>query len=486
MAIADALTVPRPLRSPLAAVSARPDALALVGLCGLALGLRLAFAARTPVFATKDSFEYFEPAFGLLNGTGFELALRRPPVYSLFAAGAMALFGENLAALAFTQHLLGVATVGLAYVLGRIVFGRPAGLAAGLLVALNSVLIMYEHYVLSEPLFTLVLLTACLLLVVALRRDTPRAYVVAGLALGLAVLTRPVAQSLLLAVPLALLLQRGSLRAALKPTLLVLAAAALLIVPWMVRNKLAYGSFSTSGSGRFLSARVVKHDRGYLFYDPASAEAYDERDRRAREIFQEEADERPEEGPIYSRYRSELGLSEAAADELLRQIATEGIMRRPMHYLGTTGEMFLELFAGDQKEERVRWHYRERNQERVMNQWEGGRAGMGRLLGPPTSAQYAESGNAELLAGIFRPSRWLSPLVIGILLALALGALSHEHRPAIFLGAVVGIVLLVSAALVGEVPRYRYPLDPLIAVLAAGGYLSALPALARAVAARRR
>ena len=90
-----------------------------------------------------------------------------------------------------------------------------------------------------------------------------------------------------------------------------------------------------------------------------------------------------------------------------------------------------------------------------------------------------------MLASIYRPTRWLTPLVIGTLLALGLAAWRREHRPALFLGSVVGIVLLVSAALVCEVPRYRYPLDPLILTLAAGGYLSALPALARAASARR-
>lgn len=450
-----------------------PDALLLGALCLLALAIRLGFTTRAIVFVTKDSLEYFQPAYDLLHGQGFELTLRRPPIYPLFAAGVMALLGQNLGAIAFVQHLLGVVTVALSYGLGRLLFGRLAAAAAGLLVATDSVLIFSEHYILSEPLFTLLLLAACFSFVVALRRHQTRWYIVAGLLIGVAILARPVAQSLLLVVPLGILLQRGSLRAAWRPTLLVLGVTALLIVPWMVRNKLVYGSFSTSGSGRFLSARVVKHDRGYVFYDPSTASQLDPLNRRAREIFQAEADERPEEGPIYSRYRSELGLSEAQADELLRQISLEGIARRPLHYLQTTFAMFLDLYAGDQKEELLRWHMRERNQERVMNQW----GEMRFLLAAPTEAQLAESGVAEALGSIYRPTRWLTPQVVGIILALLLALRRPAQRPALFLAAVVGSVLLVSAALVGEVPRYRYPLDPLICVLVAGGYLRAVPAL---------
>jgi 4-amino-4-deoxy-L-arabinose transferase-like glycosyltransferase len=450
---------------------------ALTVLCGSGLAIRLAFSTRAPVLLTKDSFEYFQPAFNLANGLGFDLALRRPPIYSLFSAGSLMMLGENLAAVAFVQHLLGVVTVGLTYWLALLIFGRPAALLAGLLTACSSVLILHEHYILSEALFTQLLLAACLVVVLALRRDRPAWYLGAGLALGLAVLARPVAQAALLAVPLVLVAQRGWW-GAWRPGLLVLLGAGLLMVPWMVRNRLAYGSFSTSGSGRFLSSRVVRHDRGYLFYDPDTVQSYDALGQRARQIFQSEADARPEEGPIYSRYRAELGLSEAQADDLLRQISLEGIARQPLHYVQTSAAMFLDLFAGDQKEELLRWHLRERSQERVMGQWASG--GMRQLLALPTAAQLNESGLAESLSSIYRPTRWLTPLVVGLLLAVALACWQPRYRAALFVAGVVGIILLVSALLVGEVPRYRYPLDPLITTLAAGGYLAALPALLKA------
>jgi hypothetical protein len=478
MAIADTPILARPLRSPLAAIRARSDMLAVVGLCGLALGLRLAFASRAPVLVSKDSFEYLEPAFNLLNGQGFDPLLRRPPLYSLFGAGVMGLLGQSLAALTFAQHLLGALTVALAYCLGRLTFGRAAGVLAGLMVAFDSVLILYEHYVQPEILFGLLLLAGCLALVLAWRQGGSHWYLVAGLLLGLGALTRPVAQMVLAAVPLALLLQHGGFRAVLRPSMLVLVGTAVVVVPWVVRNAVVHGTPSIAGSGRFLSARVVKHDRGYVFYDAASASQHDGLGRRARQIFQSEAEERPEEGPIYSRYRSELGLSDAQADDLLRQISIEGIARDPAHYVGTTTAAFVGIFAGDQKEELLRWHVRERSQGRVMNQWESG--GMRHLLSEPSDQQLAEAGMAESLGSIFRPSRWLTPLAVGMFLALALAVWRPYHRPAIVVAGVVIIVLLASAAFGGEEPRYRYPLDPLILVLAAGGYLSALPALVRA------
>ena len=82
-----------------------------------------------PVFLLRDSISYFLPAWDLLNGYGFDLSIRRTPVYPGSCAGAMALFGEDLLAVAFAQHLLGIVSAVLVYVLGRLTVGRSAGLS---------------------------------------------------------------------------------------------------------------------------------------------------------------------------------------------------------------------------------------------------------------------------------------------------------------------------------------------------------------------
>src|SRR5918997_206794 len=99
MAHVQALTLAPPYRLPFTLIRDRPDLVSLVVLCGIGLAVRLAFTTRAPVFLTKDSFEYFQPAYDLVNGLGFDLALRRPPIYPLFAAGVMTVLGESLAAI---------------------------------------------------------------------------------------------------------------------------------------------------------------------------------------------------------------------------------------------------------------------------------------------------------------------------------------------------------------------------------------------------
>src|SRR5919198_996209 len=125
-----------------ALLTRHPDALAIGLIVLVAVAIRAAFAFRVPVFLLRDSISYFLPAWDLLNGYGFDLSIRRTPVYPLFLAGAMAAFGEDLMAIAFAQHLLGILSAVLAYLIGRKTFGRGAGLAAGLLTGLSGPLLI--------------------------------------------------------------------------------------------------------------------------------------------------------------------------------------------------------------------------------------------------------------------------------------------------------------------------------------------------------
>jgi hypothetical protein len=101
----------------------------------------------------------------------------------------------------------------------------------------------------------------------------------------------------------------------------------------------------------------------------------------------------------------------------------------------------------------------------VANQW--GR--FNSLLEAPPPAHRNEAAEAEALAKIFRPSRvawWIVGLgLVGTLLALIV----PTYRPALLPFLVVFILVSVSAMLVGDVPRYRYPVDPLMYVMASGG-----------------
>jgi 4-amino-4-deoxy-L-arabinose transferase-like glycosyltransferase len=458
-------------------VQARPDLVAIVLIVLVALSLRSAFAFRVPAFVTKDSIEYVEPALALVDGGQFALAQRRTPVYPIVMAGSVALFGRDLLAITFAQHLLGVMTAMFTYGIGRLTFGPAAGLLAGLGAALSSPLLIYEHYLITESVFTFFLILSMLLLVAGLRTHRMAYLAAGGLALGVAALTRPVGQAVLVALPVAALFVFRRWRPSIAAVAVAGGCFALLVVPWAIRNQVVYGTAGAASTGRFLISRSVKHERNFVFYEKEVG-AYpgeDPRRTRARQIAQEVTDKRPEPGQVFQRIRDNLGLTEAQTDAMLRDIALEAIMRDPMLWVSGTVEMFYELLKGAPKEEEVHWHQEVHEQPRVANQW--GRFDY--LLEAPPPAHVNEAADAEALAKIFRPSRvawWIVGLsVVGLLAALV----GPACRPAMLPFLVSFVLIAVSAMLVGDVPRYRYPVDPLMYVMAAGGLVWLVTTLTR-------
>src|SRR5688572_7313552 len=285
---AGALTARRPLVAPswpaticrraLDAARAHPDLVLVTGLVLVAIVARGALLTRAPLFLRRDSVAYFQVGWELANGLGFDLPLRRTPLYPLFIAGVVWTLGEDLRGLALAQHLLGVVTVVATYFLGRAMFGRAAGALAGLAVALSAPLLIYEHYILAEPLFIPLLVLGLLLVVLAMQREgggrsVLGLYLAGGIVLALAALSRPIGQALLPIGPLAILAHhwrdRGALRAAARasvlPIALVLLGFALVLVPWSVRGSMTTGRVSGAGAmGQSLIGRIIRHDEGFV------------------------------------------------------------------------------------------------------------------------------------------------------------------------------------------------------------------------------
>ncbi|MBA2449361.1 MAG: glycosyltransferase family 39 protein, partial [Chloroflexi bacterium] len=248
------------------------DLLALILILAVGGALRLAFFPRAPVFIGGDTSQYYVPAAALLNGEGFPLPLKRPPLYPLFMAFVGWGLGPDLRGLVAVQHVLGLGVALLAYGIGRLAFGRLVGLLSGLAAAVSGGLLIYEHYVLTEALFTFLLALAVFLSMLALRRDAVGWYVVSGLAIGLATLTRPHALVLLLLVPLVALHYRRRGRPTLRAAVVAGAAAGLLLVPWMARNLAVHGAFTLVGAaGQNLIFKTANlHHGEFLFYDTDS------------------------------------------------------------------------------------------------------------------------------------------------------------------------------------------------------------------------
>jgi 4-amino-4-deoxy-L-arabinose transferase-like glycosyltransferase len=427
---------------------------------GLALAMRLAFAFRAPPFITNDSLSYLLPGFDLARGLGFEPILKRPPLYPAFVGGVIALFGEELRALTFVQHLLGVAIAILAYAAGHLLFGRAAGLVGGLLTAMSAPLLVTEQYLMSETLFGALLLGAVVAFLRAVRRPSAGWFALVGVLVGLAALARPIAQlvAVLLALSLPFLVPRW--RPALLHGGLLLGTFALTVIPWMARNQVVQGTFAIAGgAGEGLAVRTIRYEQRFDFREPPGGDA-DPLLARARRIYRDEASE-DSAFELARRLREELGVTEVQADGLMRRIALEAILRQPGYYLRGTVEMFAETFVGRPvrlRQDWVPW----RNivwEDRVAH-----------LLPSATPTEDRAFRTAEALVSIYDPARPpLSFLVVPLFALGAASGLAGGRRPVLVAAVLVLGLLFAGAALIGIEWRYRYPLDPLINVLAAGG-----------------
>jgi len=270
-------------------------------LIGLLVGATLARTAA--VVAMRGSLaldvdNYRELAENLTRsgvyGIGGAPTAYRPPLYPLLLATLDFVGQLNLATIAALHVALGVATVWLVAALGK-QWGlqRWRFLAAGL-VALDPILLRQSSVVMTETLATFLAaagLTA--LTTLATRPSVLRAFFT-GAVLAAGVLCRPVFLLWLAIAPVALLglLPNWSARARSIGCLVV--AAALVLLPWMIRNQLQFGRpIVTTTHGGF-TALLANNPEFYAHLRATSDTPWDSADfnqRVAAERVAEPADE---------------------------------------------------------------------------------------------------------------------------------------------------------------------------------------------------
>jgi 4-amino-4-deoxy-L-arabinose transferase-like glycosyltransferase len=438
------------------------------------LGLVLAAAAcmravwwslDLPPFLDPDSWGYFVPGYDLLTSGQLTVGLRRTPGYALFSAAALGVFGQNsLMPLLAIQHLIGVATAGLTYVLGRVLFGRATAVLAGLLVALDGPLLLLEHNVMTETLSAFWLVATSLLLVVGLKLDRAILVFVGGLALGALTIIRPTGQAMLLPPLVACLLvgRRRWLNAA-----LLAVGFLLLVTPWVTRNWLQFGTPGLTGSGRFLVARALKYDDLFQLWGASGkAVVADPLDQAALAIVLEE-DRKKEPDSVTQRFRRELGLDEVRADPVMRRLALGAIAANPLHYLYTTGSIAYQTVVNRPLDVSAYWH----NYAEVS--WP---SRLDFLLPNPKKDRFP---TAQALVSVFDPGRFGLPMALFFVLGTAAAWGEQRSRLWLALASMIALGLLATAAIGGLEWRYRFTFDPLLLLGASAGATRAVTFAAR-------
>ena len=220
----------------------------LIGLVPRLLVFNIAIHRERPVYTWQDSPGYLALAQNLAEGNGFQQEgtpqYHWPPGYPGFLA-LLFVIGitspGQLAGALFVQVLLASLVVGMVSLLAQRLGGTPAALLAGTLMALEPSSIAHASMILSETLFTFLLLLAILSWI--RWWDSPgtsRLMIFAGL-VGLLPVVRPVATYLWGPVALLLLFMRPPSVGRTRTLIVFVTLATIPIVAWSLRNYIVIG-----------------------------------------------------------------------------------------------------------------------------------------------------------------------------------------------------------------------------------------------------
>ncbi|MBD3232802.1 MAG: hypothetical protein GF315_03660 [candidate division Zixibacteria bacterium] len=195
-----------------------------------------------------DSYYFFSSAASIADGNGYMMFGRQtaywPVGYPAVLGLTFYLFGKSLFAAKILNIVLNIGILFASYRLARLLFNSEQVARLTLLIlAFYPNHIPYAAVLLTEPLFTFLLLSAMIFII----NDAEKWNILfGGLFFGLAVLVKP--QVIFLPVFLFLMglkgyLSRGILRKQLMRYALVYLVAFTTLMPWLIRNYNLFGAF---------------------------------------------------------------------------------------------------------------------------------------------------------------------------------------------------------------------------------------------------
>lgn len=239
----------------------------VLAMFAVALLLRVAYVFAVHRFdaqPSSDSISYDQIAWNLARGMGFQLQgevalypTAKSPLLPWLVSLLYRVTGHFYFGALLLQCVIGAFVPVLTRVLGRSMFGPGVGRAAGWLAVVHPLLLFFSGYLLTESLFSVLVLGSLAASVAWLKNPRATLAFRAGVLWGLTCLTRPTAMPMPLVVvlwawaPLGLMLA-PAVRA--KQVGLVFLGLLLTIAPWTIRNAIVLRDFVpiTTGGGRTL------------------------------------------------------------------------------------------------------------------------------------------------------------------------------------------------------------------------------------------
>jgi 4-amino-4-deoxy-L-arabinose transferase-like glycosyltransferase len=208
------------------------------------------------LYRAPDEDEFFLIARSVAHGDGFalrgETTAYRDMLLPVITAGTIKLFGDSALPMLYLQVVLSCASAYLLYLIGRRRFSDKAALWMGIAWMFYPGAILLSAMLFTETLFVLFWLLALVFYDRMEDRnfDLKQALPV-GLALGFCLLARQVGVILLASIVIyvAFIRYETAWRIRWKAAAGIIAVCLLVILPWMIRNKIAVDAFALNTNG---------------------------------------------------------------------------------------------------------------------------------------------------------------------------------------------------------------------------------------------
>ena len=182
---------------------------------------------------------------GVINGViGSHPAVQRPPGYIVFLAALRLIFGRSPVAFALAGCLIGALAVFPVGVTGLNLAGRRAGFCAAILYALNLTALATAPLILADTLLGFLVAFQAMYLVKAMRTGCLRDFIPGTAFAAAAVLVKPVNIPVLILLFMTAPFLMKTRRKKICAMLLVPLVSAVIIVPWMLRNRSVGAGFA--------------------------------------------------------------------------------------------------------------------------------------------------------------------------------------------------------------------------------------------------
>ncbi|MCO8124209.1 glycosyltransferase family 39 protein [Stieleria sp. TO1_6] len=446
----------------------------LILLVGLLVVKVAGVIARGPSPIVLDAAGYWELG-GLVSGGDWFLTQKeiayRTPGYPWLIGLLRSTVADPLFALVCVQGMLWIATIGLiAWMAVDLTGDRRAAYPVLGLALLMISSVTYVTTVLSETLFTFLLVLHLWSVARFTRAPTVIGGVLMGATLGLAILTRPIAMLIWIADLVYLVVSwfwvrddRVKQLCVIRGTICLLIAATVTIAsitPWLVRNQAMFGKMMlTEFVGRNLWIVTFQDGSGAGLAMPDSRAAEQLKDQVGQPAWSTlAAEEAWRDTWTVSHALTAAGMDDAAADRLMKQTAIDAIKAAPGVFAVKAGRRLINF-----------WRTRATELPSQVADFpvtgDADKAALARDLYAGQSIWGVTVAPVDT-AIRYRASNWLLGNTLLMLLTGLSTMLLIWRRPTraagLWLAAVMGYFAVITAVL--EIPAYRYRmiLEPIV------------------------